>query len=313
MWYRIRPTPTSGLDFTYPDRQVHFAERHGQLVIGFPLVWDEGFGPGWTDDDLWGMSAQRARHVLYSTVHAMVHRYRGRIPAWIVANEVTNPDFPGGLRRDVPWYNTIGPSYVAESFRIAHHADPHALLAIQEDGGMITVNQYGDKPVPRQRAFLEVIDRLQRQNVPVHAAAIEGRLLAYHFKERFHRRQFQHFLNELRHRGLKILITEMDALDLGLPASTKVRDHAVAEAYRIFLDTVLENEDVIALILFGLTDRWTEESDDNPRPDGLPERPCPFDTHLRPKPAYWALREALDNAPRRHPYWVPPKARHHHH
>jgi endo-1,4-beta-xylanase len=313
LWYHLRPSPTSGLDFTYPDMIVEFAERHGQLVLGAPgLVWDEGFGDGWTDDDLWGMSHRRASHVLFSTVRAMVRRYRGRVVAWIVCNEVTDPEGKHGLRTDVPWYNTIGPGYVAESFHQAHEQDPHALLILNEFG-FDTVNQYGDQPVPRQRAALEVLDNLLKNDVPVHALGIQAHLLATDFKHRFHRREFRHFLHEVAERGLKILITEMDVLDDGLPPAIGRRDRGVAEVYRRFLDTVLEEEAVISVVQYGLSDRWTEENDDNPRSDGVSRRPCPFDDNLKPKPAFYAIREALEDAPRRHPYWVPPKARHHRH
>jgi endo-1,4-beta-xylanase len=311
LWYHLRPSPTSGLDFTYPDMIVEFAERNGQLVIGAPgLVWDEGFGDGWTDDDLWGMSHKRASHVLFSTVRAMVRRYRGRVVAWIVCNEVTDPEGRHGLRTDVPWYNTIGPHYVAEAFHQAHEQDPHALLLLNEFG-FDTINQYGDRPVPRQRATLEVLDHLLARDVPVHGLGIQAHLLATDFAERFHRREFRHFLREVAHRGLKILITEMDVLDDGLPPNIRRRDRGVAEVYKRYLDTVLEEEAVISVIQYGLSDRWTEENDDNPRDDGVSRRPCPFDDKLRPKPAFWAIDEALKHAPHRHPYWVPPKARHH--
>ena len=313
LWYHLRPSPTSGLDFTYPDMIVEFAERHGQLVIGAPgLVWDEGFGDGWTDDDLWGMSHRRASHVLFSTVRAMVRRYRGRVVAWIVCNEVTDPEGTHGLRTDVPWYNTIGPGYVAEAFHQAHEQDPHALLILNEFG-FDTVNAFGDQPVPRQRATLEVLDNLLRNDVPVHALGIQAHLLATDFEHRFHRKQFRHFLREVAHRGLKILITEMDVLDDGLPPAIGPRDRGVAEVYRRYLDTVLEEEAVISVIQYGLSDRWTEENDDNPRPDGVSRRPTPFDENLKPKPAFWAIDEALEHAPRRHPFWVPPKARNHRH
>jgi endo-1,4-beta-xylanase len=312
LWYRLRPSPTSGLDFTYPDMIVEFAESNGQLVIGAPgLVWDEGFGPGWTDDDLWGMSHKRASHVLFSTVRAMVRRYRGRVVAWIVCNEVTDPAGKRGLRTDVPWYNTIGPGYVAEAFHQAHEQDPHALLMLNEFG-FDTVNQYGDQPVPRQRAALEVIDNLLKHDVPLHGMGIQAHLLATDFKHRFHRREFRHFLRELAHRGLKIIITEMDVLDDGLPPAIGPRDRGVAEVYKRYLDTVLEEEAVISVVQYGLSDRWTEENDDNPRPDGVSRRPCPWDDNLKKKPAYYAIRNALEDAPHRHPYWVPPKARHHH-
>ena len=311
LWYHLRPSPTSGLDFTYPDMIVEFAERNGQLVIGAPgLVWDEGFGDGWTDDDLWGMSHKRASHVLFSTVRAMVRRYRGRVVAWIVCNEVTDPEGRHGLRTDVPWYNTIGPHYVAEAFHQAHEQDPHALLLLNEFG-FDTINQYGDRPVPRQRATLEVLDHLLARDVPVHGLGIQAHLLATDFAERFHRREFRHFLREVADRGLKILITEMDVLDDGLPPNIRRRDRGVAEVYKRYLDTVLEEEAVISVIQYGLSDRWTEENDDNPRDDGVSRRPCPFDDKLRPKPAFWAIDEALKHAPHRHPYWVPPKARHH--
>ncbi len=311
LWYHLRPSPTSGLDFTYPDKIVEFAEANHQMIIGAPgLVWDEGFGDGWTDSDLWGMSASRARRVLYSTVRAMVRRYRGRVAAWIVCNEVTDPEGHHGLRTDVPWYNTIGPGYVAEAFHQAHEQDPHAMLLLNEFG-LDTINQYGDKPVPRQKALLEVIDRLLAHRVPLHALGIEAHLLATDFADRFHPREFRRFLGEVADRGLKIVITEMDVIDDGLPKAIGPRDRGVADVYRRYLDTVLEEKAVISVIQYGLSDRWTEENDDNPRADGADRRPCPWDTDLNRKPAYTAIRKALDNAPHRRPEWVPPKACHH--
>jgi endo-1,4-beta-xylanase len=307
LWYHLRPSPTSGLDFTYPDMIVEFAERNHQLIIGAPgLVWDEGFGPGWTDDDLWGMDKKTASRILFSTVRAMVRRYRGKVQAWIVCNEVTDPAGKHGLRTDVPWYNTIGPGYVAEAFHQAHEQDPHALLLLNEFG-FDTVNAFGDQPVPRQRATLEVLDNLLKHDVPVHGLGIQAHLLATDYKHRFHAKEFAHFLDEVSARGLKILITEMDVLDDGLPPAIGPRDRGVADVYHRFLDTALANKDVIAVIQYGLSDRWTEENDDNPRPDGVSRRPCPFDENLKPKPAFWAIDDALEHAPKRHPYWVPPR------
>src|SRR3954453_16584362 len=60
LWWRLRPTPESDLDFTYADRIIALANRNGMLVFGAHLVWDEGFGDGWTDDDLWGMDPPAA-------------------------------------------------------------------------------------------------------------------------------------------------------------------------------------------------------------------------------------------------------------
>jgi endo-1,4-beta-xylanase len=109
------------------------------------------------------------------------------------------------------------------------------------------------------------------------------------------------------------VISEMDVLDDGLPPAIKPRDRGVADVYHRFLSTSLEEPAVIAVIQYGLSDRWTEENDDNPRPDGVSRRPCPFDENLKPKPAFYAIDDALEHAPKRHPMWVPPKVRHRHH
>ena len=48
LWYRLKPKPSSPLNFHPADRMVKIAERNGMLVMGAPgLVWDDGFGNGW--------------------------------------------------------------------------------------------------------------------------------------------------------------------------------------------------------------------------------------------------------------------------
>ena len=109
-------------------------------------------------------------------------------------------------------------------------------------------------------------------------------------------------------RGLKILITELDVLDDGLPADSAERDAAIGDAYRLYLDTSLAEPAVASVITFGLSDRYTWLQEDYPREDGEPRRPLPFDDELQPKPAYDALQSALASAPPRDPLWHIPRA-----
>ncbi|HYZ46199.1 MAG TPA: endo-1,4-beta-xylanase, partial [Actinomycetota bacterium] len=134
LWYRVRPTPEAEIDFSYADKIVRFAERNDMLVFGAHLVWDEGFGEGWTEEDLWGMDESTARRMLFGTLEQLVRRYRGRIDAWSVVNEAIGTDGSDGLRTDVPWYASLGPTYVAESFRRARDNDPDAVLVLNEFG-----------------------------------------------------------------------------------------------------------------------------------------------------------------------------------
>jgi endo-1,4-beta-xylanase len=55
---------------------------------------------------------------------------------------------------------------------------------------------------------------------------------------------------------LKILITEMDVADHLLPSNVVVRDRIVAGIYEDYLSVVLDEPAVIALITWGLSDRY---------------------------------------------------------
>jgi endo-1,4-beta-xylanase len=306
LWWRLRPTPESELDFQYADQFMAFAEQNRQLVLGAHLVWDEGFGEEWTEDDLWGMDEETARRLLFETVEQVVGRYRGRVTGWIVVNEAIDAHEQDGMRRDYPWYETIGPSYAEEAFQIAHDADPDATLLLNEFG-FETDDEFDSAADKRAKALL-VLDQLLGADAPVHALGVQAHLEADGFAEKFDAAGYQQFLSEVADRGLKILITELDVLDDGLPADSAERDAAIAEAYRIYLDTALAEPAVAALITFGLSDRYTWLQEDYPREDEEPRRPLPFDEELQPKPAYEALQSALEQAADRDPLWQIPRA-----
>jgi endo-1,4-beta-xylanase len=254
--------------------------------------------------DLWGLSREEARRLLYGVIRREVAHYRGRVTGWIVANEVTDPYDADkyGFRTNVPWYDTIGRSYVGQSFRIAEEKDPCALRIINEFG-FETVNEWGDRPEPRRRAYLKAIDRLLDQGVPVQAVGIQGHLLADDFGRRFDECGYRAFLREFADRGLPVLITEMDVLDDGLPKNPRERDRKVADVYRRYLDVTLDDRNVKAVVAFGLTDRYTWLDEDQPREDGSHRRPLAFNRVMEPKPAYYAISHAFRHAPERKALW----------
>ena len=301
LWYRLRPSPSSELDFRYGDKIASFAQRQGLLMFGAHLVWDEGLGEGWMDDDLWGMDEETAHDLLFGTIEAVVDHYRGRVAGWIVANEVLDGS---GLRTDVPWHATLGPSYVAESFRIAHASDPEAVLVLN-DFGFETDDDFA-AAADKRSAALQLLDDLLDADIPVHALGLQAHLLAQDFTEAFDAGAYRTFLSEVASRDVKILITEMDVLDDGLPREVEARDRAIAEAVGTYLEVTLDEPAVASLMTFGLSDRYTWLEEDYPRSDGAPRRPLPFDERLRPKPAYEALAAALAQARPRKPLWRPP-------
>jgi endo-1,4-beta-xylanase len=305
LWWRLKPTPDAELDFQYADMFYEIAERQGQLVLGAHLVWDEGFGEGWTEDDIWGLDETAARSLLFDTLDAVVTRYQGRTAAWIVVNETIDAHEADGMRRDFPWYETIGPSFAEEAFLAAQEADPNALLILNEFG-FETDDEFDTAADKREKALI-VIDSLLDAGAPVQALGVQAHLTAGGFAESFDPDGYRKFLAEVADRGLKILVTEMDALDDGLPADIPARDAAIADAYARYLDAALAEPEVAAVITFGLTDRYTWLQEDYPREDGEERRPLPFDSDLQPKPAYAAIKDALGAAPSRQPLWRAPR------
>jgi endo-1,4-beta-xylanase len=304
LWYRVRPSPTSGLKFKYSDQIVAFAKRHQMLMFGAHLVWDQGYGSGWKQADLFGMDTSTADRFLWGTIDALVKRYRGQIAIWSVANEVLDGN---GLRTDVPWYLTLGPSYVAEAFRRVHDSDPNATLLLN-DYGYETDDQFA-LAADKRTATLDFLDQLLHDHVPVHGLGIQAHLNAGQFADGFDAKAYRHFLADVADRGLKILITELDVLDDGLPPNITVRDRGVADVFRRYLRTALEEPKVASVITFGLSDRYTWLQEDFPRDDGVPRRPLPFDQKLQPKPAYSALSTSLKSAPPRAAVWEPARCK----
>jgi endo-1,4-beta-xylanase len=302
LWWRLRPTPKSGLNFKYGDRIVDFAEKNEMLVFGAHLVWDQGFGEGWKDDDLWGLDEAGARKLLFGTTRDVVTHYHGRVAGWIVANEVLDG---AGMRTDTPWYETIGPGYVAEAFRIAHEADPEATLVLN-DYGYETDDQF-TIAADKRAATLKFLDQLLDEKVPVHALGIQGHLRADAFPEGFDAVAYRGFLAAVADRGLRILITEHDILDDGLPANAEKRDKAVAQVMQQYLEAALAEPAVASLMSFGLSDRYTWLQEDYPRSDKAPRRPLVYDAKMHPKPAFDTLEDVLAKAPPRNMLWKPPR------
>ncbi len=300
LWWRLRPSPDAMLDFDHGDEIVAFAKGRGVLVLGAHLVWDEGFGDGWNDADFLALEDAEAGELLFGTIEATVDRYRGQMTGWIVANEVLGDD---GLRTDVPWFWKLGESYVARSFELAHSVDGDATLLLNDFG--YETDTGTTVAVRKRAATLAFLDDLLAAHVPVHALGIQAHLVAGDFADWFDARAYRTFLRDVADRGLRILITELDVLDDGLPADVPARDRAVAEIYSRYLDVALDEPAVASTITFGLSDRYTWLAEDFPREDGAVRRPLPYDQDLERKPAYRAISAALANAPVREPLWQP--------
>lgn len=291
-WGRLRPTPDR-FDFHDADFLFDLSAREGmEKIRGHTLLWHEAM-PRWFDP---GLDAAAMRRLLALHIRTVVGRYAGRVRSWDAVNE---PIYqwhrrPDGLR-DTPFLRALGPDYVAIALEMAAEADPSARLV---------VNDYDlelDSPDQdfRRRMMLELLNRLVRRGAPVHALGIQAHIAP--LSAPLDPGVLRRFIRDVASLGLKVEITELDMVDRLLPAEPALRDTANAAMYRDFLGAVLPEPAVDTVVLWGLSDRhgWQDSSSGARRKDGLPARTNAYDRELRRKPDWFALRDALRDAPRR--------------
>lgn len=115
----------------------------------------------------------------------------------------------------------------------------------------------------------------------------------------FNSRILQTFLRNVADLGLKILITEMDAIFAALPGDIAARDRKVAGLSEDLLSVVLNEPAVIGANTWELGDKYTWLLWFAPRSDGMPVRPLPRDSNIQRKLAWNGIDRAFDKTQRR--------------
>jgi endo-1,4-beta-xylanase len=288
-------------NFDEADRLLAFADANAKLLRGHCLVWNEN-APDW----LKRRSAGEIARIMDEHIDTVIGRYRGRLHSWDVVNE---PFWPGhghaGGYRGGPWYEAMGPDYVARAFRRAAAADPGVELVLNE------AHCERDDEVGRgiRAGLLRLVDELLDQGVKLSAVGLQGHLQP---DKPYDDRAFVDFLWQLAGRRLDLYISELDVDDRAYPADIAARDRLVGQRYGDFLGAVLQVPAVKAVICWQLADRYSWlrnlalEAD--PRAKRLP-RPLPFDDALQPKPARAALLAAFSRRASKPQAPSPPFAR----
>jgi endo-1,4-beta-xylanase len=292
-WKNAAPTPDAN-DPVREDPNLPFAYANDMAITGGHLVWHEGV-PAWATQLT---EASRLEAAIQHHIEAMARRYAGKVYSWNVVNEGLDPGEgrPDGLR-NTAFLKVLGPQYMDFAFRAARQANVAPLLVYND------YNMEMTKPLHemRRRALLRLLESFRRDGTPIDAVGLQShlRLDGATFDESIYRT----FLGEIAAMGFKIMITELDVLDLDTPSDIAARDKAVGELYRRFLAVALDQTAVIAVVSWGLSDRYTwltaQRSASYARADGMPARPLPFDDWYQPKPAYHALLDAFTAAPPR--------------
>jgi endo-1,4-beta-xylanase len=284
MKWRATHPEQDHFDFSAADFFMEFAESHGLPARGHNLCWHE-YNPDWLEA---AATPENAVSLLRTHIQTVAGRYKGRIHSWDVVNEAIRPDHHNhnDMVNSV-WLKNIGEDYVELAFRAAAKADPHALLTYND----YDIETDASEQERKRESILAMLHRFSKKRVPIHAIGVQAHLRPHGAQLTWN--GLNRFLNEVRKLKLEIFVTELDVDDQEFPADIPERDGLIGEVYRSFLENIVRQKSLKAILTWCLSDRDSWLQGFRPRKDGLAQRPLPFDADLMPKPAFIALREAI--------------------
>jgi len=302
-WGPIHPQPHT-YNFGLADQYVEFGQQNHMFIVGHTLIWHNQT-PKWVFQDEKGNPVSRKVLLKRMREHikTVVGRYKGRINAWDVVNEVVDED---GTLRQTPWLKIIGPDYIEKAFEYAHKADPKAQL---------NYNDYNLENEAKRKGALELVRKLKTKGVHITGVGLQD-----HFSLDFATAdQINATIEELGKLGMKVMITELDVDVLPSPfqdptadVSVKVASNPKYNPYASGLPEAVQQQItnrwadlfriysshcgvVTRVTLWGVSDKDSWKNDWPIR--GRTNYPLLFDRNAQPKPALNAVIEAAPKKP----------------
>ncbi|BDU15328.1 endo-1,4-beta-xylanase [Lysobacter auxotrophicus] len=192
----VNPKP-GVYDFAAADAFVDFGRKHGMYVIGHTLVWHNQT-PEWFFQDANGKPNTRQAQIerMRAYIEKVAGRYKGRVDAWDVVNEVIDED--GGYR-DTTWVRGVGDGdeLVKHAFEFAHRYAPDAQLYY---------NDFNTWRPAKRDGIVRMVKKLQAQGVRIDGIGMQGHWgLNYPSLA-----DIEAAIDAYAALGLKVMITELD-------------------------------------------------------------------------------------------------------
>lgn len=184
-------------NFKAADDFVTFGLNHKQFVVGHTLVWHNQTPDFFFKDSLGNAKSHDALvEQMRSYIEAVVTRYKGRINAWDVVNEVIDND---GSYRPTTWVKGFGngDELVRLAFQFAHQYDPNAELYY---------NDFNVWRPSKRDGIARMIRMLQKAGIRIDGVGIQG-----HWGLNYPKNQYiEAAIDTFAALGVKVMITELD-------------------------------------------------------------------------------------------------------
>ena len=151
-WYATERTKDK-LTFDDADRLMKFAEANGLAMRGHCLFWSK---PKYVQAWVRQLTNDQLRRHVEQHIADIVPRWRGRLVAWDVNNEMLDGSFYAGR---------LGESIRAEMFKRAHELDPCTPLFVNEYGVLCNDEKLG--------RYAALIGKLRKAAAPVGGIGVQ--------------------------------------------------------------------------------------------------------------------------------------------
>nr|MBA4141082.1 endo-1,4-beta-xylanase [Segetibacter sp.] len=216
----------------------------------------------------------------------VANRYKGKVYAWDVVNEVIADDSATYFRNS-QWYQICGEDFVAKAFEYAHEADPKAILFY---------NDYNTENPAKREKIYRMLKKMLDAKIP-----IQGMGLQAHWSiNNPSREELENSIKLFSSLGLQIQFTELDiSVYAGRQGGQILQGQAQREAavftpemeqkqmekYKMAFEVFRKyKKEITGVTFWNVSDRysWLDNR-------GRKNFPLLFDQNLKPKKAYWEV------------------------
>src|SRR5690606_7614690 len=224
----VNPEP-GVYDFAAADAFVEFGEKHDMFIIGHTLIWHNQT-PSWFfhDDNGQPNTPEAQKEVLRRHIEKVAGRYKGRIHAWAVVNEVIADD---GSYRPTTWVNGIGDGdeLVKLAFKYASEYAP---------GTELYYNDFNAWRPSKRDGIVRMVRMLQEAGIRIDGVGIQG-----HWGLNYPKNEYiEAAIDAYAALGVKVMITELDVDVLPLTKEGQIIGQGMLhpqfqlEVFETFLD-----------------------------------------------------------------------------
>lgn len=262
-------------DFDDADAIVNFGVKNDMTVRGHTLLWHKQT-PEWFL--AWDYTDDQLEAFVRDHIHTVAGRYHDKVDVWDVVNEAVADD---GSMRETMWYEAMGEEYLDRAFEWANDVAPNAAL-YYNDYEIASDNDKAD-------AVYDLLQRLLNRGVPIDGVGIQMHSFPSYQHSREDPEAVGSNIRRFKDLGLDVQVTEMDVA-YGPDEEFDDRLEHQAQYYQDVLEACLDNG-CNTLITWGVHDAgtWLQNRYD------VTTDPLLFDENFNPKPAYYAIRDLLEN------------------